>query len=307
MGISFGFLEKLRAGGLLQVGSRVLDIGSSNLYDAQAGQLLDFVSHYAPMRSDAKAGIFAERLARGSAYDPATGGLNEAFAGELLNYCGINYLSFDIAAGYKTEIFDLNRQKLPNKYRSAFDVVINCGTTEHVLNQYNSFEVIHDAARVGGHIVHSLPVAGFTDHAYFVYTGRMFFDLAGYNGYEIVDLCYDGVTNSDDLLKSVRSYKSYFPKLADLATQDPIKIPNCSLTIIYRKTKSAPFKACLETSTSVGAIPADVHSSYQADGQAAAAEAAAANTVDAEQGKRRNFWPWKSLAAFGVRRLASRS
>lgn len=133
-----------------------------------------------------------------------------------------------------------------------------------MLNQFNSFEAIHDAARTGGHIIHQLPVAGFTDHAYFVYTGRFFFDLAGYNGYDIVDLWYDGPTDNDDLLTSVRSYKTYFPKLEPLAEKDRIDIPNCALTIIYRKTKTAPFNACLETSTSVGNIPDEVHRSYEA-------------------------------------------
>lgn len=270
MGISFSLLEQLRVGGLLEKGSRILDIGSSNLYGAQPAQVLNFISHYAAERPVDETRTFADRFAKGSAYDAVTGGANQSFAGELLDYCGVDYLSFDIAAGYKTEIFDLNRQRLPNEYREAFDVVINCGTTEHVLNQFNSFEVIHDAARIGGHIVHQLPVAGYTDHAYFVYTGRLFFDLAGYNGYEIVDLWYDGMVSTDDLLTSVRSYKSYFPKLSDLANKEPIEILNCAITIIYRKTTAAPFNACLETSTSVGEIPTEVHRPYHAAGPATA-------------------------------------
>ncbi len=263
MGISFALLEQLREKGMLEKGWKVLDIGSSNLYNAPPNQISRFISHYTVDASQADTQAFAERLAKGSSYDAVTGGANNSFAGELLDYCGVKYLSFDIADGYKTEIFDLNRQVLPEKHRGAFDLVINCGTTEHVLNQYNSFEVIHDAARVGGLILHQLPVAGFTDHAYFVYTGRFFFDLAGYNGYEIADVWYDGPSNSDDLLTSVRSYKSYFPKLEPLAKRERIDIPNCAISIIYRKTSAASFNACLETSTSVGDIPSGVQRSYQ--------------------------------------------
>ncbi len=270
MGISFGLLEQLRGRGLLQKGTRILDIGSSNLYGAQVEQVLSFVSNYRPAGPAAETGVFARRLAEGSAYDAVTGGANKSFAGELLDYCGMEYLSFDIASGYKTKIFDLNRHKLPKEHRAAFDLVINCGTTEHVLNQYNSFEVIHDAAKVGGHILHQLPVAGYTDHAYFVYTGRLFFDLAGYNGYDIVDLWYEGPANHDDLLTSVRSYKTYFPKLETWAGKDRIDIPNCALTIIYRKKQNAPFNACLETSTSVGDIPGEVRRSYDGGGAEAA-------------------------------------
>ncbi len=324
MGISFGLLEQLRSRGLLEKGNRILDIGSSNLYSAQPDQVLNFISHYPQTRTVAESRTFADRLAKGSAYDAETGGSNKAFAGELLEYCGIDYLSFDIAAGYKTEIFDLNRQRLPDKYRGAFDVVINCGTTEHVLNQYNSFAVIHDAARVGGYIIHQLPVAGFTDHAYFVYTGRFFFDLAGYNGYEIADLWYDGPTDKDDLLASARSYKTYFPKLAALADKDPIDIPNCGITIIYRKTQSAPFNACLETSTSVGDVPSDVRRSYHAGGEAAATEpngqsiaggsiagapgeGTATGSRDARQSWPMNFLRWTKRTVLGLRSAASRN
>ena len=263
MGISFGLLERLRSDGLFRKGCRILDIGSSNLYNAPAAAVQTFMAEFNSGAPAARTLALAEKLAKGSAYDAQTGGANNAFAGELLEACGFSYLAFDIADGYRTQIFDLNRERLGDAHRSAFDVVLNIGTTEHVLNQHNSFEIIHDATKVGGHIVHQLPAAGFTDHAYFVYTGRLFFDLAGYNEYEIVDAWYDGPADEDDLLTSVRAYKSYFPKIAELAGLPAINIPNVALTVVYRKTKNKPFKACLEMSTSVGNIPANVHKAYE--------------------------------------------
>ena len=283
MGISLAILEELRSRGLLSKGARILDIGSSNLYHATSDQLQNFIARYSPDLTIAETAVLADRLAAGSAYDAATGGANKSFVGELLDLCGVNYLSFDIAAGYKTEIFDLNRQTLPDSHRESFDIVINCGTTEHVFNQFNSFTVIHDAAKVGGHIMHQLPVAGFTDHCYFIYTGRFFFDLAGYNDYDIVDLWYDGPADNDDLLTSVRSYKSYFPKLVPLAEKAKIDIPNCALTIIYRKTKSAPFNPCLEMSTSVGNIPQSVQGAYHAKAAADALHAQAGSGTPARR------------------------
>lgn len=271
MGITFGLLDRLRSGGMFAgAGVKVLDIGSSNLYQAQFEQVRDFVLHFRPAEPKGELAAFAARIAKGSGYDPVKGGLNESFVGELLERCGIGYLSFDIAEGYRTEVLDLNRERLPKHRSGAFDVVLNIGTTEHVLNQYNSFEVIHDAARVGGYMVHQLPVAGFTDHGYFLYTGRMFFDLAGFNKYEVVDLWYDGPAGNDDLFTSVRAYQGYFPKLA--ALNDPsVAIPNCALTIILRKTRDTPFTACLETSTSVGQIPSKVRLAYAASAVAKAA------------------------------------
>ena len=241
----------------------MLDIGSSNLYGADADGVAAYVKCFRSVgqSSEGDLAAFAKKIAKGSGYDPVKGGLNEAFAGEVLERCGIDYLSFDIASGYKTEIFDLNRQSLPKKYAKTFNAVLNVGTTEHVLNQYNSFEVIHDAAKVGGFIVHQLPVSGFTDHGYFVYTGWVFFDIASANGYEIVDLWYDGPAGSDELYASIRSYEEYFPQLKKISGS--VQIPNCAITIVLRKVQDKPFVACLETTTSVGDIPSNVRQDYQ--------------------------------------------
>ncbi|HLI11523.1 MAG TPA: hypothetical protein VKY65_07975 [Alphaproteobacteria bacterium] len=279
MGITLEFLDRLRDNGLLEKGNKILDIGSSNLYQVQLEHVRDFISHYLPTKSGSEVEKFASRIVEGSSYDADKGGSNGAFAGELLDCCGINYTSLDIAVGYKTKIFDLNRDRLPKTLRGAFDAVLNIGTTEHVLNQYNSFQVIHDATRVGGCIVHQLPTAGFTDHGYFIYTGRLLFDLVGYNGYEIVDIWYDGPVGEDDLYTSVRAYKTLFPKLVELAAASPVRVPNCALTVIMRKTKDAPFVACLETSTGVGEIPLKVRSNYSYSAGFGAKVRAAASAV----------------------------
>jgi hypothetical protein len=249
-------LERLHGHGLFESGSRVLDIGTSNLYQADFEQVRDFILHYCPARPKPELEAFAARIASGSVYDTIKGGLNESFLGELLDYCGMKYVSFDIASAYKTTIFDLNKDELDETHRGSFDVVLNIGTTEHILNQYNCFKVVHEAAKAGGFIVHQLPVSGFTDHGYFIYTGRMFFDLAGYNEYEIIDLWYrQGLIKEDDLYTSLRNYKMYFPKVAELSDADFVGVPNYTLMIILRKKKDAPFVANLETSTSVDRNP----------------------------------------------------
>jgi tetratricopeptide (TPR) repeat protein len=264
MGITYALLEKLRTRGVFgDGGARVLDIGSSNLYLAEPGQVSDFVGRFTTGVNGADLPAFAERLAKGSAYDPIKGGINQAYVGELIERCGMQYLAFDIFQGYGTEILDLNVAALPEKYRGQFDAVINSGTTEHVLNQYNSFKTIHEATRVGGCMVHALPATGFTDHGYFTYTGRMFFDLASYNGYEIVDFYYDGPAGTDDLYQSTRSYAKSIEHLGKALEQArPAGIPNYSLVVILRKVHDAPFKACLETSTTVGAVTDEVRNTY---------------------------------------------
>jgi len=74
MGISFGLLERLRSDGLFSEGCRILDIGSSNLYDAPAASVQAFLKDFNHGLPAARAFALAEKLAKGSTYDPQAGG-----------------------------------------------------------------------------------------------------------------------------------------------------------------------------------------------------------------------------------------
>lgn len=185
----------------------------------------------------------------------------------------MTYASIDIASSYKTIIVDLNRMHIPSNMNGAFDTVVNFGTSEHILNQMNTFKAVHDATKVGGLIMHSLPHVGYVDHGYFCYTSRFFFDLSGYNGYEVVDMWFDGPAGGENLFATARQYQSYFPSLTKrldrIATdereshQNALEIPVISINIVMRKTKRQPFMGTVETSTSVGALSSDVIESYR--------------------------------------------
>lgn len=108
MGIAFSYIRKMDELGLFgRGGVNVLDIGSSNLYSATAGEVKGFLRKYGP---SAFRGIndFSKCLEQGSGYDSVTGRRNEAFVGELLEAAGMHDESFDIAAGYRTTVLDLN-------------------------------------------------------------------------------------------------------------------------------------------------------------------------------------------------------
>lgn len=169
----------------------VLDIGSSNLYSADAASVSSFVKRFNP-NPGFSIDEFAAKIERGSGYDPVRGGLNESFLGELLIAAGIGYDAIDIADGFKTTLLDLNCDQLPDAMIGHYDLVLNFGTTEHIINQENSFKSIHDAAKPSAHIWHQLPSSGYVDHGYFCYTGKFFVDLAKYNNYDIVDMWFDG-------------------------------------------------------------------------------------------------------------------
>ena len=280
MGISLELIEKMYDLGLFgRARASVLDIGSSNLYSASREGVLRFLSHYS-IREDDDTRAFAERLEKGSAYDPVTGGLNGAFVGELFEKAGLTYAAIDIADGYRTTIVDLNHAPAPAAFRGTFDLVLNFGTTEHLLNQYNAFKVIHDSTRVGGYIVHSLPAIGYTNHGYLTYTPRCFFDIAGYNEYEVKMFSFEGPAGLNDLYAPVRDYQSYFPSLAQTLVErestesgrsiSALQVPDVSIFIVYRKVKDRPFMGALEQSTSVGAVPSTVTGQYR---EGAAAQA----------------------------------
>jgi len=283
MGIAFSYIQKMNELGLFRKGGvNILDIGSSNLYSATADDIKGFLCKYGPS-APANIDDLAERLSYGSGYDPVKGGRNEAFVGELFEAAGMHYESFDIAAGYRTTVIDLNHAVLPPELQRKFNLVLNFGTTEHILNQLNCFKVIHDATKVGGYIYHSLPAVGYVDHGYITYTGRCFFDVAGYNDYELVACWFDGPHGGNSIFDSLRSYSGSFPALKKALEQfdstdhgrilRDLKIPDIGINVVYRKVRDTPFWGALESSTSVGVIPGGVTAIYQGSGHGSAAVA----------------------------------
>jgi SAM-dependent methyltransferase len=273
MGISLSMIDKMQDLGLFGKGRlSVLDVGSSNLYSAPAAGILHFLKKHG-IKEGPDVAAFAERIYQGSAYDNVSGGLNAAFVGELFEKAGFRYNAIDIADGYRTTIVDLNHDPVPKAFIGAFDLVLNFGTTEHLLNQYNAFKVIHDATKVGGHIVHSLPCVGYSNHGYFTYTPRCMFDLAGYNEYEVVAFWFEGPSGANDLFAPVRDYRTYFPALGETlfareTTESGRKIaelwmPDVGMVVVYRKVKAKPFAGALERSTSVGDVPSSVTDGYE--------------------------------------------
>lgn len=262
MGIAMRYINYLESHGVFSPGMSILDIGSSNLYLADAAEIVRFIEKYNPGIKDKEA--FARRLAEGSSYSSETGGSNLSFAGELFEACGFKYVSFDIADGYKTTIIDLNKESLPEDLHGQFDLVLNFGTTEHIINQLNCFRVMHEAANKDGHIFHQLPAFGFSNHGYFTYTGRFFFDLAGYNQYLIKDFEIGMPHGQNNVFQSVKDYATHFPVLGEFyknqeskGKTDPLnsmKIYDVPINILYQKPHELPFFIQVEFSTSVGEV-----------------------------------------------------
>lgn len=94
--------------------------------------------------------------------------------------------------------FDLNKPLPWRELRPPFEVIINSGTAEHVFDQRQLFETIHDAGAPGCLMVHACPHTGWREHGFYCYQPTFFRDLAAANGYEILRLRVEIVGQGDD-------------------------------------------------------------------------------------------------------------
>ena len=152
-------------------GARVLDIGTSELFCAGDPDLSNcFLRHFgAQPYADAERDCVA----------------NRSFAAKLFQRAGLTYRAVDIQRFPHTVSVDLNTGRLPLWHRGRYDVVMNSGTTEHVLNQLNAFRVVHESCKVGGLMYHGVPMAGDFSHGLISYNPKFFTRLQEANGYEI--------------------------------------------------------------------------------------------------------------------------
>jgi SAM-dependent methyltransferase len=109
-----------------------------------------------------------------------------SFMGDLYRVAGFDYVSLDIIDAPYVHRFDLNTDQVPESLRGKFDLVINAGTTEHVLNQLNALKAIHDLAKPGGLIYSMFLLNGFGPHGLLRYCSRFVELLAAANQYEVI-------------------------------------------------------------------------------------------------------------------------
>jgi SAM-dependent methyltransferase len=257
MGCGMPYLRALERRGAFKGGrASVLDIGSSYLLAAPEEELLDLFRVYGSRPLDdrlrAKARELSARSYPGSPY-------GFTYLGEVFAETTVRYLAFDIFQAPGTRIFDLNREGLPPDLAGRFDLVLNFGTTEHVLNQFNAFKVIHEALAPGGLAFHQLPMTGWFDHGYFNYNPRLFADLAAANRYDLERLDFSepqGFWRVEEWVKLPANAKNpvdFQTSLALLGESSPA-VPNGLVNVLVRKTQVAPFRLPLDVLTSGGEI-----------------------------------------------------
>ena len=264
MGVGMADIEYLSDRGHLPVGSAaLLDVGSQNLFNIKPDAAQRFVERYG---SSLRGGALASEIDRISYFSTPRPGERTTYLSELFDLTpSIFYTSYDVCPALKTEIFDLNYEQLPARYRNRFDVVMNCGTTEHVINQMNSFAVMHDAVKPGGVIFSQVPSIGWLDHGYFTYHPTFFDDLVAANKYELVDRWLTPERRMEIDRSNVDIRDAYTPQVANsFAHIDGLQMSvQCfNLSVVMRKVHDQPFRIGLELATSHSGLAEAMQSKY---------------------------------------------
>lgn len=151
-------------------------------------------------------------------------------SGDFWKAIGSDYLALDVV-GDATR-FDLNTDSVPADWK-RFDLVTNCGDTEHIIHQVNCFTVMHDLTAVGGVLYHALPICGYVCHGFFRYDLRFFDALATANGYEVLAVHID-----------IAEHGYYGPLASPLLNEwsEKLPFPDASVRVAFRKRKARAFQ-----------------------------------------------------------------
>src|SRR5215471_7717353 len=109
-------------------------------------------------------------------------------ASELHLALGMNYACVDLDPSFNSIALDLNFDSAPAEHRGRYDLVTNHGTSEHIMNQLNVFQVMHDFTKPGGLMLHAVPFTVHLEHGFFNYQPNFFDALARYNSYQTLGI-----------------------------------------------------------------------------------------------------------------------
>ena len=191
----------------------IADIGSQQLSHPKNDSVRKFAEHFGRAAD--------ERML--ASFD------HYSYMGDLYRAAGFDYISIDIEDAPHVFRFDLNFDQVPDRLKGKYDIVINSGTTEHVLNQFNALKVIHDLAKPGGLIYSMFLLNGFGGHGLIRYCCRFVELLAAANKYETI-------------FKQIhaRTYSQWRQSEGPEANADDFIIDQCEW-VILKKTSNAPF------------------------------------------------------------------
>ena len=172
-------------------------------------------------------------------------GIGRAPSRHLHEQLGFKYDCVDIDGNFGALTLDINFDPVPPAYRGKYGLTTNYGTTEHVLNQYNAFKMMHDFTAPRGYMLHALPFTVHLEHGFFNYQPNLFDALAHFNSYKTL-----GVWIGPDWTLS--SLVPWERRLLDFMTLNPR--PRICLSCCNRNC-TTPSSACLCRASMKAAYP----------------------------------------------------
>ena len=108
---------------------------------------------------------------------------------QLFKACGINEtLSLDVSDYEGADfICDLNCPEVPDALVSRFGCILNGGTLEHVFHIPNALASITRMLKLGGVVIHQIPVHNWVDHGFYQINPTLLFDYYGAAQFEILE------------------------------------------------------------------------------------------------------------------------
>jgi hypothetical protein len=269
--IHFKLFEYLAQTCNISPGYQIMDIGTQNILFVEKDAALRLVKSLRRTSVTAAEEIEVDRICY---FSTPRAGERTAFLHELLALTDVVYESVDIVDGLKTTILDLNRDAPPSKWVNQFDMVINCGTLEHVIHQYNAISFIHAVIKTGGLWFEQPPSVGFLNHGYFNYNPLFYLDVGKANGYELLQGWYSPagmypvtdirfpVVSVDKLHEPAERQKALKKPFSDTATRPEEQAASYNFNCLMRKTQHAPLRLPLEIRTTHGPVGKEVENSY---------------------------------------------
>lgn len=191
-----------------------------------------------------------QRVSLGSPIDAGSVGGNQnlAYAApssrEFWQSLGFHYTCLDFDGHRDSVALDLNKDDVPGRFRGAFDLLVNTGTTEHVANQDNAFRVMHDLCRPGGIMIHEVPAGGLLNHGMFNYNMKFFWHLCRYNNYKPLYLRLASYLSSP-VPQNIIDSNTQFSGEGEFVDSN-CTVPDLMITAVLQKPSAAPYVTPLD-------------------------------------------------------------
>lgn len=138
--------------------------------------------------------------------DPSDPYINHPTSQEIFRSLGFREVASLDVNGYEAcdVVHDLN-VPLPLVER-RYSVIFDGGTSEHVFNQPQLLQTLHELCEVGGLIIHYTPVNNHVDHGFYQFSPAFHYEYYRANGYKIVNSYLVGSSRSFRRRRRLYSY-----------------------------------------------------------------------------------------------------